>query len=117
LHGDPASREGPLPLPTGITSQIESLQASLDGFLACFVHRDSRAVFDQGKNLEGVMHECATFGYTLFSHPCEWQIDMAAGEAPRSVMLVVPGLKKLSDQQGQLLEKPREVVAPRVLQV
>ncbi|KAJ4385869.1 hypothetical protein N0V85_008034, partial [Neurospora sp. IMI 360204] len=44
--------------PSTITAQVTSLRASLNKFLGVFVHSDRRAIFDQGRNLEGVIQEC-----------------------------------------------------------
>ncbi|KAK1779513.1 hypothetical protein QBC45DRAFT_135663 [Copromyces sp. CBS 386.78] len=113
--------------PSAITAQVTALRASLNKFLGMFVHSDRRAIFDQEKNLEGVIHECVSFGYVLFAHGCEWRLIFDAapveeehGEDEEGAceaemqkgtrLLVLPGLEKLGDGKGGVYEVPEVVL-------
>ncbi|KAK3955656.1 hypothetical protein QBC32DRAFT_22139 [Pseudoneurospora amorphoporcata] len=112
--------------PSAITAQVTALRASLNKFLGMFVHSDRRAIFDQERNLEGVIHECVSFGYVLFAHGCEWRFIFDAapveeeehgedeeGEAEMQKgtrLLVLPGLEKLGDGKGKVYEVPEVVL-------
>ncbi|KAK3395336.1 hypothetical protein B0T20DRAFT_31795 [Sordaria brevicollis] len=111
--------------PSTITAQVTTLRASLNKFLGIFVHSDRRAIFDQERNLEGVIQECVSFGYLLFAHACEWRFVFDAagkqededGEEEDEMggkkgmrLLVLPGLEKLGDGKGEVYEVPKKVV-------
>jgi len=111
-----AGKEGsPLPLPSRITPQVDELQTSLDQFLEYFVHDDSRARFDQSRNLNGVIRECAALGYTIFSHPCEWRYSFVT-ESPKDIV-VLPGLERLSRREEEMYDSPRVLAWPVVVTV
>ncbi|KAK3983899.1 hypothetical protein QBC44DRAFT_278375 [Cladorrhinum sp. PSN332] len=109
LH-ETSQERSPLPLPASITPQIENLLNAVDGFLGYFVHDDNRARFDQKRNLDGVIRECATLGYLIFSHPCEWRYSFQV-EA-RNDVVVLPGLERLSRREGETYDSPRVVAWP-----
>lgn len=112
---------------TTVAAQVTSLRASLNKFLGIFVHSDRRAIFDQERNLEGVIQECVSFGYMLFAHGCEWQyvFDTPGGEQGGEAeeeeeevgnmqkgtrLLALPGLEKLGDGKGEVHKVPKVVV-------
>ncbi|EAA35133.1 hypothetical protein GE21DRAFT_1884 [Neurospora crassa] len=119
---------------TTVAAQVTSLRASLNKFLGIFVHSDRRAIFDQERNLEGVIQECVSFGYMLFAHGCEWRFVFAAPclreqggaeeeqeeEEEEEVgvgmqkgtmrLLALPGLEKLGDGKGEVYKVPKVVV-------
>ncbi|EGZ76862.1 hypothetical protein NEUTE2DRAFT_29174, partial [Neurospora tetrasperma FGSC 2509] len=116
---------------TTIAAQVTSLRASLNKFLGIFVHSDRRAIFDQERNLEGVIQECVSFGYMLFAHGCEWQFVFdAPGEAEEEAeeeevggmqkgtkLLALPGLEKLGDGKGEVYKVPKVVVEGEIVAV
>ncbi|KAK4230728.1 hypothetical protein QBC38DRAFT_332349, partial [Podospora fimiseda] len=109
LH-EAGQERSPLPLPASITPQIESLLNTLDRFLCYFVHDDNRAIFDQRRNLDGVIRECATLGYVIFSHPCEWRYSFQVES--RNQIVVLPGLERLSKREGETYDSPRVIAWP-----
>ncbi|KAM7222599.1 hypothetical protein V8F06_002093 [Rhypophila decipiens] len=105
-------------------TQIECFHAAVNRFLSHFVHEDSRVVFDQTKNLEGVIYECAVFGYSIFSHPCLWrytyihqQHQSTSSDLEKSSLVVLPGLEKLTRLGGEVLGHPDVLVSPSVVSV
>lgn len=78
--------------------------------------------------MEGVIHECVSFGYVLFAHGCEWwfvfdkemdghgagqEREDGEGEEEmqkRTGLLVLPGLEKLGDGKREDYEVPKVVV-------
>jgi hypothetical protein len=64
--------------------------------------------------LEGVIVECAKFGYVLFSHPCEWQFTFKTNSTDKHGVVVMPGLEKLSNKEGDVYDTPQVVVRPVV---
>ncbi|KAK4170149.1 hypothetical protein QBC43DRAFT_197508 [Cladorrhinum sp. PSN259] len=114
LHEARQSQErSSVPLPASITPQIQNLQAALDGFLGYFVHDDSRARFDQSRNLDGVIRECASLGYIIFSHSCEWRYSFQTES--RNDIVVLPGLERLGRREGEMYDSPRVVAWPMVV--
>ncbi|KAM7193733.1 hypothetical protein V8F33_007667 [Rhypophila sp. PSN 637] len=114
----------PLTPPESPNTQIECFHAAVNRFLSHFVHENSRAVFDQTKNLEGVIYECAVFGYSIFSHPCLWrytyihqQHQSTSSDLEKSSLVVLPGLEKLTRRGGEVLAHPDVLVAPSVVSV
>lgn len=90
----------------------------LNRFLSNFTHEDSRAVFDQAKNLEGVIQECVVFGYAVFSHPCLWRFTYVnLSDSEKTSLVVLPGLEKLSGRDGVVFERVEVLVAPSVANV
>ncbi|KAK4171653.1 hypothetical protein QBC36DRAFT_339558 [Triangularia setosa] len=117
LHEKNQDRTPLLP-PSSTSSQIKNLQNALGRFLGYFIHEDNCARTDQGRNLEGVIHECAAFGYTVFSHPCNWRYLLKVGPRKSSVEIVVmPGLERLSSRNGELYGTPQVVVRPTIVTI
>lgn len=115
LMHETANGWSPLPLPSRITPQVKELQTSLDRFLGYFFHDDSRARFDQSRNLDGVIRECAALGYAIFSHPCEWRYSFET-ESPKDIV-VLPGLERLSRREREMYDSPRVLAWPVVVTV
>ena len=111
LHKNPQERSA-LPLPGTIKPQIVVLVNALNAFLAHFDKGDGSSTSGQKQHLEGVIIECTKFGYSLFSHPCEWQFTLGSGSADRHTVMVVPGLEKLSNREGDVYDTPQVVVRP-----
>ncbi|KAK4218806.1 hypothetical protein QBC37DRAFT_305133 [Rhypophila decipiens] len=114
----------PLTPPESPNTQIERFHTAVNRFLSHFVHEDSRALFDQTKNLEGVIYECAVFGYSIFSHPCLWrytyihqQHQSTSSDLEKSSLVVLPGLEKLTRLGGEVLGHPDVLVSPSVVSV
>lgn len=75
-------------------------------------------MFDQTKNLEGVVQECVVFGYAVFSHPCLWRFTYAnQSDSEKTSLVVLPGLEKLSGRDGVVFERAEVVVGPGAVNV
>jgi hypothetical protein len=79
-----------------------------------FGEGDRTSISAQKQHLEGVIVECAKFGYSLFSHPCEWQFTFRPISADRRAVVVVPGLEKLSNKEGSIYDTVQVIVQPVV---
>jgi hypothetical protein len=115
LHPHRSQRSPLVPLERSISSQTQACVAELNQFLAPFIHADPTSRMQQNNHLQAVIMECTKFGYSIFSHPCEWQFDFDTKGAHGGLNRVVlcPGLNKLSSQDGTRYDAPRSVVAPR----
>ncbi|KAK3497380.1 uncharacterized protein B0T23DRAFT_393634 [Neurospora hispaniola] len=118
---------------TTAAAQVTSLRASLNKFLGIFVHSDRRAIFDQERNLEGVMQECVSFGYMLFAHGCEWRFvfdapgerggeeeeeeEVGGMQKGTTRLLALPGLEKLGDGKEEVYKVPKVVVEGEIVAV
>ncbi|KAM7190260.1 hypothetical protein V8F20_009767, partial [Naviculisporaceae sp. PSN 640] len=117
------SKTTPLTAPEGHNSQVEAFRAAVNSFLSHFAHEDSRAVFDQTKNLEGVIYECVVFGYSVFSHPCLWRYtyiqhhQSTSSDLEKTSLVVLPGLEKLTGRGGEVLAHPEVLVYPTSVSV
>ena len=115
MHQCPRSRTHLEP-PPSIKPQIEALAAALGDFLGQFANRDANtnSLSAQRANLEAVIADCAGFGYRLFSDPYAWRFifDDSRTSQQQDSLIVRPGLKKLSNDEGELYEYPLVVVEP-----
>jgi hypothetical protein len=113
IHEKPDERSALSP-PETIKVQIDALVDALNIFLSPFKLDDPRSREAQTRHLEGVIGECTKFGYALFSHPCEWRFTFRKSSAESSGIVVMPGLEKLSNREGDLYDTPKAVVRPVV---
>ncbi|OTA62066.1 hypothetical protein K449DRAFT_422785 [Hypoxylon sp. EC38] len=81
------------------THQAEQLAMALNTFLEPFVAGDRQDRYEQENHLREVIVECATFGYLLFSQPCEYRYRFEGGVRPNYIV-VFPGLDRISDEEG-----------------
>ncbi|KAI3545618.1 hypothetical protein CSPX01_04924 [Colletotrichum filicis] len=110
----------PLSMPDSAAAQhAADLTAALQVFLRPFVPADQTRLEEQTEHLQAVILECAKFGWLVMSQPSDWHFKYGQGGRNSGVrMLVVfPGLDKLSGKDGKLYRSPHQVVAPVVTQV
>ncbi|KAI1409477.1 hypothetical protein F5Y13DRAFT_169920 [Hypoxylon sp. FL1857] len=96
------------------THQAEQLAVALNSFLEPFVTGDRQDRYEQENHLREVIVECATFGYLLFSQPCEYRYRFEGGVRPNYIV-VFPGLDRISDEEGYRYPSAAQpVVTPMV---
>lgn len=70
----------------------------------------------QASELERVIRACATLGYALFSHPCEWryihETEGASGGERSAELVVMPGLERVSGSDGEGYKSRQVVCGP-----
>lgn len=113
IHEKPDERAALSP-PETMKAQLSDLVNALNIFLSPFKLDDPRSRESQTRHLEGVIGECAKFGYILFSHPCEWRFTFRRSSSERNGIVVMPGLEKLSNRDGDLYDTPKLVVRSAV---
>jgi hypothetical protein len=98
--------------PGNIQQQAQGLVVALNEILGPLA--EPRRVKEQEKHLYEVVLECAKFGYLLFSQPAEFRFVFESA-ATGGMLVVRPGLDKVSDEHGnrlgrsQVLEQPTTV--------
>lgn len=99
--------------------QAADLTAALETFLRPFVHTDQTRMEMQREHLQAVILEFAKFGWLVMSQPGDWHFKYGQGRGNSGVRMLVifPGLDKLSGKDGKLYQSPHQVVAPVVTQV
>ncbi|KAJ2899463.1 uncharacterized protein MKZ38_003020 [Zalerion maritima] len=114
LNPTRSNRNTLAPSETSITPQASGLVNALNSFLSPFVSDNQQ----QSTHLQAVVLECTKFGYTLFSQPSDWKINLSATLQPGYRMAVVcAGLDKLTTNEGQPYRSPNSVSAPTLVQV
>ena len=82
--------------------QVHSVVGDIDTFLAPLadnVDHETRL-----NNLEEIVKRSARLAWTLFSQPCEFQIDWRdEGQG----LVVYPGLLQVADENGKQMRQPR----------
>ena len=91
-----------------VASNAAQVVSALNEFLQPF----STSPKEQAGHLQDVVIEVTKLGYQLFSHPCDWAFEYAATNAEKRVMVVCPGLSKLSQRDGKRLGAPQILVQP-----
>ena len=113
VHPDRSERTPLTPSEDISTHQAQSLTVSLGRFLQTFVPTSRETRYEQENHLREVIVECATFGYTLFSQPSEYQFQYSA-QSKRTAIVTCPGLAKISDEEGRRYGSPHMLAAPVV---
>jgi hypothetical protein len=93
------------------TQQAQQLAVLLNRFLATFVAGSRDEQYEQENHLREVIVQCATFGYLLFSQPSEYQFRYDCDNKQNGVV-VWPGLRKISGEDGVRYDFPQSLVAP-----
>lgn len=91
--------------------EVTNLVAALNTFLGAFVPKEGRQ--EQENHLQGVVIECAKFGYAIMSQPAEFIWQFNAEREVGTYIVTCPGLEKVSDHYGVSFE-PVVVVAPEL---
>jgi hypothetical protein len=115
LHPNRSDRTPLIPSEDTNTQQAQQLTAALNGFLEPFVlANDRESRFEQENHLREVIVECAEFGYVLFSQPTEYKFRYD-GDGRSNVIVVSPGLEKVTDETGRRYQSPH-ILAPPVVE-
>jgi len=68
------------------------------------------------RGLEKVIRACATLGYALFSHPCEWrylyETEDSSGSQRLTELVVMPGLERVTGSDGEGYKSRQVVCVP-----
>lgn len=118
LHPNPGERT-PLPVATDeAPSKAFSLANRLNTFLQIFVPQDHASRQDQTSHLQAVILECTKLGHVLLSQPGDWGFVFSnkTTTLERAHMIVVcPGLERLSHNDGTRYRSAKEVAAPETM--
>jgi hypothetical protein len=108
-----------VPDETWTSPQVANVAATLNDFLGVFVAEpDGQA--RQLDHLRLVIAEVRKFLYVIFSHPCEWRFDFGRpgrADPSRRILVLRPGLVKLTHPDGKRYGRPRQVLSPVVTEV
>ncbi|KAJ4135967.1 hypothetical protein NW768_003573 [Fusarium equiseti] len=118
LHPNPTERT-PLPVSTDeAPSKAYSLANKLNTLLQIFVAQDHASRQDQTSHLQAVILECTKLGHVLLSQPGDWGFVFSNKPTvmDRVHMIVVcPGLERLSHNDGTRYRSAKEVAAPETM--
>ncbi|KAK7946351.1 uncharacterized protein PG986_010672 [Apiospora aurea] len=108
LHPERSERTSLQFTEDGVAQQAQQLARELNRFLHAFASRSS----EQETHLRQVLAECARFGYLLFSQRAEYRFNYDRAGREGGVIVVCPGLERVSDGEGRKLSKPQVLAAP-----
>ncbi|KAI1206618.1 uncharacterized protein F4807DRAFT_438703 [Annulohypoxylon truncatum] len=111
LHPSRSDRTPLVPSEDISTHGAQQLAVALNAFLEPFVIGDREDRYEQENHLREVIVECVTFGYLVFSQPCEYRYRFEGGVRPNYIV-VFPGLDKISDEEGHRYPSPVQSVVP-----
>ncbi|KAH8899878.1 hypothetical protein GQ53DRAFT_835900 [Thozetella sp. PMI_491] len=121
LHPNRGKKTALAPVESAIASQAMAIVSVMNTFLYPFIDVEPNAEdkHRQAKDLQAILLKTARLGYAIFSHPCEWYFSNTADASrPTPGLLVVcPGLEKLSSKDGKTTAKPIQVVQPAVKKI
>ncbi|KAH6886259.1 hypothetical protein B0T10DRAFT_539307 [Thelonectria olida] len=110
LHPERGERTPLVPTEATSLAQIQGLAAALNTAIGHFIDPAQRA--GQMENLQAVLLDVAKFGYVLLSQPTDWGFVYEANHGREFVLVLRPGLQKLSHRDGRPYSSPPLVVAP-----
>ncbi|KLU86259.1 hypothetical protein MAPG_05275 [Magnaporthiopsis poae ATCC 64411] len=113
IHPNRSDRSALVPTEAMVGDKVRKLAAALDRFLAAFVAPQKSG--QQQGHLNDLLMECAKFGYLLLSQPGEFSLRQAAEYQPgqsKDHLVVCPGLVKTGNEQGEVYNPSRTLLAP-----
>jgi hypothetical protein len=93
---------------------VVKLRALLDLVLCNFAPDSHEERYRQTEQLEELIWDGARLGYKMLSHPCRWSFNWQVEEHE---MVLLPGLLRLSNASGEMLDQPTPVGQPVTVSV
>jgi hypothetical protein len=104
------TEDGILQPPDAIQPQVDKLKDVLNPILSKFVPADHESRYRQSEQFEQVIWAGARLGYRILSQSCRWSFNWHINTAWE--LAVLPGLVKLSNELGEMLEQSVPVGLP-----
>ncbi|GAB1742847.1 hypothetical protein NU219Hw_g8554t1 [Hortaea werneckii] len=91
-----------------------NIEMYVDAFTDAFAEwrNESQDVAAAKSHLEGLLNNAASVATTLFSQPSMYQFSWIYTPQQNRSVLVVPAFRKVTDEQGEVLEQPQELMRP-----
>jgi hypothetical protein len=89
-----------------IQPQVAKLRALLELVLSNFAPDGHEERYRQSEQLEELIWDGARLGYKMLSHPFRWSFNWQAEDHE---MVLLPGLLRLSNARGEMLDQPMHV--------
>ncbi|KAL8371981.1 hypothetical protein RB595_001683 [Gaeumannomyces hyphopodioides] len=113
IHPNRSDRSTLVPTEAMVGDKVNKLAVALNKFLSAFVGPQKSG--QQQSHLHDLLIECAKFGYLLLSQPGEFCLrQVAEGQSGqgKGYLVVCPGLVKVGDEQGEVYNPSRTLLAP-----
>jgi hypothetical protein len=89
-----------------IQPQVAKLSGLLELVLSNFGPDNHEERYRQSEQLEELIWDGARLGYKMLAHLCRWSFNWQAGDHE---MVLLPGLLRLSNVRGEMLDQPMHV--------